>query len=156
LSERRELMRVSDAERQAAADRLRAAMGEGRLDLLEYDTRLALAYQAVTYRDLDQLFTDLPLHAAAPSVSVPAPRPLPPVPPVRTQEAVRSGFAALPLPLKILWTIWSGAMLINLTVWLLVSLGNGEPDYFWPMWLLVPGVALFGVTAAVSAARPRR
>jgi hypothetical protein len=154
LSERRELMRVSDAERQAAADRLRAAMGEGRLDLLEYDTRLALAYQAVTYRDLDQLFTDLPLHAAAPSV--PAPRPLPPVPPVRTQEAVRSGFAALPLPLKILWTIWSGAMLINLTVWLLVSLGNGEPDYFWPMWLLVPGVALFGVTAAVSAARPRR
>jgi hypothetical protein len=75
---------------------------------------------------------------------------------VRTQEAVRSGFAALPLPLKILWTIWSGAMLINLTVWLLVSLGNGEPDYFWPMWLLVPGVALFGVTAAVSAARPRR
>jgi hypothetical protein len=142
-------MRVSDGERQAA-------MGEGRLDLLEYDTRLALAYQAVTYRDLDQLFTDLPLHAAAPSVSVPAPRPLPPVPPVRTQEAVRSGFAALPLPLKILWTIWSGAMLINLTVWLLVSLGNGEPDYFWPMWLLVPGVALFGVTAAVSAARPRR
>jgi hypothetical protein len=156
LSERRELMRVSDAERQAAADRLRAAMGEGRLDLLEYDTRLALAYQAVTYRDLDQLFTDLPLHAAAPSVSVPAPRPLPPVPPVRTQEAVRSGFAALPLPLKILWTIWSGAMLINLTVWLLVSLGNGEPDYFWPMWLLVPGVALFGVTAAVTAARRYR
>jgi hypothetical protein len=32
-------MRVSDAERQAAADRLRAAMGEGRLDLLEYGWR---------------------------------------------------------------------------------------------------------------------
>jgi hypothetical protein len=153
LSERRELMRVSDAERQAAADRLRAAHGEGRLDLLEYDTRLALAYHAVTYRDLDQLFTDLPAHAAAPSVPVAAPRPLPPVPPTRTQEAVRSGVAGLPQPLKILWTIWSGAVLINLTVWLLVSLGNGEPDYFWPMWLLVPGVALFGVTAAVTAAR---
>jgi hypothetical protein len=153
LSERRELMRVSDAERQAAADRLRVALGEGRLDLLEYDTRLALAYQAVTFRDLDQLFTDLPAHAAAPSVPVAAPRPVPPVVPVRTQEAVRSGFAELPLPLKVLWTIWAGAMLINLTVWLLVSLGNGEPDYFWPMWLLVPGVALFGVTAAVTAGR---
>jgi len=41
-------------------------------------------------------------------------------------------------------------------VWLLVSVNNGEADYFWPMWLLVPGVALFGVTAAVTAARPRR
>jgi hypothetical protein len=156
LTERRELMRVSDAERQVAADRLRAALGEGRLDLLEYDTRLAQAYQAVTYRDLDQLFTDLPVHATAPVVPVAAPRPLPPVPPARTQEAVRAGFVGLPLPLRVLWTLWSGAMLINLTVWLLVSLGNGEPDYFWPMWLLVPGVALFGVTAAVSAARPRR
>ena len=156
MSERRELMRVSDAERQAAADRLRAAHGEGRLDLLEYDTRLAQAYQAVTYADLDQLFTDLPVHAAPPPVPVAAPRPLPPVPPRHTREVVRSGFAGLPLPLKILWTIWSGAMLINLTVWLLVSVNNGEADYFWPMWLLVPGVALFGVTAAVTAARPRR
>ena len=156
MTERRELMRVSDAERQTAADRLRAALGEGRLDLLEYDTRLALAYQAVTYRDLDQLFTDLPVHAARPPVPVATPRPVPPVPPRQTREAVGSGFAGLPQPLKVLWTIWSGAMLINLTVWLLVSLGNGGPDYFWPMWLLVPGVALFGVTAAVTAGRPRR
>ena len=149
-------MRVSDAERQGAADRLRAAMGEGRLDLLEYDTRLARAYQAVTYADLDQLFTDLPAHggpathavaAAVPAVApqpVAAPRPVP---------AVRTGFAGLPMALKVLWTIWSGVVLINLTVWLLVSLGNGEPDYFWPMWLLVPGVVLGGVTAAVTAAR---
>ena len=47
-------------------------------------------------------------------------------------------------------------MLINLTVWLLVSLGNGEPDYFWPMWLAVPGVVLGGVTAAVTTTRPHR
>ena len=42
MSTGREMMRVSDAERQVAADRLRAAMGEGRLDLLEYDNRLGL------------------------------------------------------------------------------------------------------------------
>jgi len=54
------------------------------------------------------------------------------------------------------WTIWAGAVLINLTVWLLVSLGNGVPDYFWPMWLAVPGVVLGGVTAAVTAARSHR
>ena len=145
-------MRVSDAERQVAADRLRAAMGEGRLDLLEYDTRLARAYQAVTYADLDQLFADLPAHASAP-VAIPSPKPVAVSRPV---PAVRTGFAGLPLALKILWTIWLGAVLINLTVWLLVSLGNGEPDYFWPMWLAVPGVALGGVTAVVGAARSRR
>jgi hypothetical protein len=154
MSTDREAMRVSDAERQVAADRLRAAMGEGRLDLLEYDTRLARAYQAVTYADLDQLFTDLPLHAGASSTPVVAPQSKP-VAASRAVPAVRTGFAGLPLALKILWTIWFGAVLINLTVWMLVSVGGG-PTYFWPMWMAVPGVALGGVTAAVTAARSHR
>jgi hypothetical protein len=151
VSTGRDLMRVSDAERQVAADRLGAALGEGRLDMLEYDTRLARAYQAVTYADLDQLFTDLPAHGAAPAVA-PSPKPAPVSRPV---PAVHTGFAGLPLALKILWTIWLGAVLINLTVWLLVSLGNG-PEYFWPMWMAVPGVALGGATVAVAAARSHR
>ena len=145
---------MSDAERQVAADRLRAAMGEGRLDLLEYDTRLAQAYQAVTYHDLDQLFTDLPVRTGAASAPAVAPQ-AEPVAASRSLPAVRTGFAGLPLALKILWTIWAGAVLINLTVWLLVSLGNG-PGYFWPMWLAVPGVALTGVAAAITAARSHR
>jgi hypothetical protein len=153
LSEGRELMRVSDAERQAAADRLRGALGEGRLDLTEYDNRLGRAYAAVTYADLDRLFADLPVHAPPPPVPAMAQRLAPPAVP---RPAVPATAAGLPPALKILWTIWAGAVLINLTVWLLVSVGNGEPDYFWPMWLAVPGVALFGVSAAVTAARPRR
>jgi hypothetical protein len=55
-----EQFRVSDSERQAAADRLRHAHDEGRLDLDEYDRRLGAAYGSVTYADLDRLFTDLP------------------------------------------------------------------------------------------------
>ena len=144
-------MRVSDAERQIAAERLRAAMGEGRLDLLEYDTRLARAYAAVTYADLDQLFTDLPTHGAAPVVAAHAQ----PAGVSRPVPAVRTGFAGLPLALKILWTIWAGAVLINLTVWLLVSVNHG-PEYFWPMWMAVPGVALTGVTVAITAGRSHR
>ena len=151
MSTGRDLMRVSDVERQAAADRLRAALAEGRLDMLEYDTRLGQAYQAVTYADLDQLFTDLPAHGS-PAVVAP---PRAPAPAARPVPAVRTGFAGLPLALKILWTIWLGAVLINLTVWLLVSLGNG-PEYFWPMWLAVPGVALAGVSVAVTTARSHR
>jgi uncharacterized protein DUF1707/uncharacterized protein DUF4234 len=52
-------LRASDADRQAAAQRLGAAWAEGRLDDAEYDRRLGLAYAAVTYRDLDSLFPDL-------------------------------------------------------------------------------------------------
>jgi hypothetical protein len=55
----RERLRVSDAERQAAAESLGAAFRDGRLDILEYDDRIARAYGAVTYSDLDRLFTDL-------------------------------------------------------------------------------------------------
>jgi Domain of unknown function (DUF1707) len=142
-------MRVSDADRQAAADRLRAAMAEGRLDLLEYDNRLAQAYAAVTFGDLEKLFTDLPAHNSPAVAASPAPAAR------RAVPAARTGFAGLPQALKILWTIWAGAVLINLTVWLLVSLGNG-PEYFWPMWMAVPGVALTGATAAVTAARSHR
>jgi hypothetical protein len=144
-------MRVSDADRQAAADRLRAAMGEGRLDLLEYDSRLARAYSALTYGDLEPLFTDLPAHPVPAVAAAPAPRAA-----SRAVPVVRTGFAGLPLALKILWGIWAGVVLINLTVWLLISVGNGDLDYFWPMWLAVPGVVLGGVTAAVAAARSHR
>lgn len=63
-------LRVSDAERQAAASRIGAAWAEGRLDDAEYDRRLAQAFAAVTYADLDVLFADLP-----------GPRPVPPPPP---------------------------------------------------------------------------
>jgi hypothetical protein len=115
MSTGREMMRVSDAERQAAVDRLRGAMGEGRLDLLEYDNRLALAYQAVTYADLDRLFTDLPAHGASSAPAVAA-RPTAPTA-ARSSAAVRTGFAGLPLAMKILWTIWGSFVAINLIVW---------------------------------------
>jgi Domain of unknown function (DUF1707) len=128
-------------------------MDEGRLDLLEYDTRLAKAYSAVTYGDLDQLFTDLPERAGravAPAGrrSRVAPAVWSPVP------AGGHGLVArMPTALKVLWTIWLAVLSINLTVWLLVSISSGEPVYFWPMWLLVPGAALSGVTVGVLASR---
>ena len=58
--ERRGDMRAGDADREAVAERLRAALSEGRLDLHEYDERLQRAYAAKTYADLDGLLDDLP------------------------------------------------------------------------------------------------
>ena len=156
MTEQREL-RVSDGDRQAAAERLRAAHDEGRLDLYEYDDRLVQAYSSVTYADLDRLFADLPANGSTPLV-VP-PKVAPPArvaAPRRRPDALAVGFARLPIALKILWTLWATSMAINLTVWTLVGVGNGEITYFWPAWLLVPGVALAGVTAAVTATRAGR
>jgi Domain of unknown function (DUF1707) len=64
-------LRVSDAEREQVADRLRTAAGEGRLTVDELDERLQLAYAARTGADLEPLLADLPAEDA-PSA---APRP---------------------------------------------------------------------------------
>jgi len=143
MDQRREI-RASHADRKTAVDRLKSDMDTGRLDVFEYDRRLGLAYQAVTMGDLDELFADLP--PAQPGTPV-AWTP----PPVATRAA--GVFGDMPMALKVLWTVWGSILLINVTVWLLVSLGAGEPVYFWPMWLLVPGVCLGGATAGVQAIR---
>jgi hypothetical protein len=135
---------------------LKVALEEGRLDFHEYDRRLGLAYGAVTYGDLDTLFRDLPVEAPPVAVRPAAAAPIPVAASGPHQDALATRFARLPLALKILWTIWATSMAINLTVWTLVGVGNGEITYFWPIWLLVPGVALAGATAAVNAARSGR
>jgi hypothetical protein len=53
-------VRASDAERDQAAEVLRAAFAEGRLTRAELDERLAAAYAARTRADLRDLVSDLP------------------------------------------------------------------------------------------------
>ncbi len=57
-------IRVSDAERDAAVERLSTATGDGRLTLEEFSQRMELATTARTRADLDRLVTDLPADAA--------------------------------------------------------------------------------------------
>jgi len=52
-------MRVSDAERQAVADRLAEHFSAGRLDQAEFDERVGRAMSAKTRADLSGLFDDL-------------------------------------------------------------------------------------------------
>lgn len=63
-------LRASDADREDTVRRLHHAVGEGRLDLDEADTRTAAAYAARHRADLDPLLADLPggdLPGGAPS-----------------------------------------------------------------------------------------
>ena len=57
-------IRAADADRDLVAGVLAAAYGEGRLSRDEYDTRLAEAFSARTYADLDLLVSDLPIRQA--------------------------------------------------------------------------------------------
>jgi DUF1707 SHOCT-like domain len=56
----RSLMRVSDADREQAAEVLREAAGQGRISMDELDERLEFAYAAKTYADLAAVTHDLP------------------------------------------------------------------------------------------------
>ena len=65
----RAAQRAGDADRDAVAQMLRLAAGEGRIDLSELEERLGLAYGARTYGELDVLVADLP--QPPPSLTLP-------------------------------------------------------------------------------------
>lgn len=104
--------RVSDADRDAATDRLRVAAEEGRLDVDELDERVSAALSARTQADLDGLTADLPTAA-----------PPPPAKPGLWQRAdVRK-------PLIGMLTLGS--------ICTLVWVASGAHGYFWPVWVFV-------------------
>jgi hypothetical protein len=146
-------LRAANRDRQAVVDRLQGAFVEGRLQLHEYDERVALAYQAVTYADLTALFADLPDDnpIAPPAVPDSAKAAKPAKSPVQHPGLIRD----LPLALQILWTIWISVVLINVAVWTILEVSQGSED-FWPIWLLVPGAVLLGVTFGVQGIRRDR
>jgi Domain of unknown function (DUF1707) len=54
------MQRAADADRDAVAERLRIAAGEGRIEPWELEERLGQAYRAKTYGELATLLADLP------------------------------------------------------------------------------------------------
>ena len=134
--------RVSDVERAAVQERLREAVGAGQLDFHEFDARVATVWQAKTRGELTRVTADLP--------AVPPPPPAPPAPPRRRIFSDTGGGTAM----RVLSTIWLCAFIINVVVWLLVSL-MGEWTYPWPVWML-PSGAVLATLYAIGIGRPRR
>jgi hypothetical protein len=60
--------RAADGDREAVAERLRVAAGDGRINLVELEERLERAFAAKTYGELDELVADLPPGRSAPTV----------------------------------------------------------------------------------------
>lgn len=64
-------MRISDADRERVAERLREHYAEGRLSSDELEERITTTLSAKTYGDLSQVLADLPEPAPAPPYSQP-------------------------------------------------------------------------------------
>lgn len=107
-------MRVSDAEREAVAERLRVALDEGRITLVEYDDRLRAAYAAAVRADLVPLTGDLP-EPAAPSAEVAKQD--------RNRRKVRKE-----------WRDWAGTSFVLVGIWAVISVATGELIAFWPIF----------------------
>ncbi|SNR61955.1 DUF1707 SHOCT-like domain-containing protein [Blastococcus mobilis] len=125
-------LRAADADRAAVAAVLGEHMSAGRLTLDEYDERLARAYAAKTYGELEQLTADLP-------AAVPAARPAPqPAAPHATSHpatvAAHGGGGGDPHS----WRAWATTSLIVLVIWAATSLATWEFLYFWPVWVIGP------------------
>lgn len=117
----RQDMRVSDAERQEVVDRLSTALGEGRLDLEEYDDRVQSAYQAKTYRELTPLTADLP--------GLPVPTPMSET----RAAAARPGRTGEP-PNRAIAVLSVVFVFIGLSVLMSVATG-GVLIPFWPLFI---------------------
>lgn len=108
-------LRASDGDREDVACRLADHMAAGRLDVAEYDERVAAAYAATTVADLQPLLRDLPIQPAAAGPSLPA------------HASVRPA-----------WGSWALTTLICLTIWAATSIAAGDIEGFWPFWVFGP------------------
>ena len=149
--------RASNADRELVADRLRAALDEGRLTLAEYDERVGIAYGAITYADLNKLLTDLPTHTGVLEIRPPSAPPAPAPAAKAVKPAKPRKRRRMPLAMSILWTIWGGVTGINVAVWAIVEATTAGDTYFWPIWVGGPsGAALAATTIGVQAIRRQR
>ncbi|WP_431956574.1 DUF1707 SHOCT-like domain-containing protein [Nocardia lijiangensis] len=109
--------RASDAERDQVVRLLGRHMADGRLDLAEYDQRVARVYGTATRDDLQLVLSDLPKLTKEP-VAQPKPR--------------------IPLWQRIEGGSWLGVSILVLVIWAAISIGVGEFTYPWPVWVIGP------------------
>ncbi|GAA3747988.1 hypothetical protein HDA32_001583 [Spinactinospora alkalitolerans] len=135
-----ERLRASDADRDAVAERLAAALSEGRLDLTEYGERLDSAMRAKTLGELAPITADLP----------------PPAPVERGSDQMdpaRLGAADVSArtwrdrleP----WRGLAGVSVIMIGIWGVTSVLAGSLLPFWPLWP-IGFMFVFALANAVS------
>ena len=133
--------RVGHEERDAAVQRLRTNLDEGRLDKTAFDERVAVALEATTQDDLDPLFEDLPPVAISGTFELYPHQTMAPVPtaymadpaPMESQPTPLSNpthwFASLPP--------WGKIVVLVLLVALAIAFLNSSA---WWLIFILPGI----------------
>jgi len=141
-------LRAGDTDRAAAAGVLGRHMAEGRLTVAEYDERVARAYAARTYGDLDELVADLPatdgVRSAAPT---PHGHPAPAGACGPLAGRGRDAGAA--------WAAWRRTAIIVVSIWAISSVVAMQVIYFWPIWVVGPWGAMLLAHTVSGGRRPR-
>jgi hypothetical protein len=142
-------LRAADADRAAVADVLGAHMSAGRLTVAEFDERLAQAYAAKTYGELDELTADLPPLTREKAAPVPAEsRPIHPAMRHADMNPWAGGWDQ-----SHSWRAWLTTSLIVLTIWAVTALASWEFHYFWPIWVIGPWGAVLLAQTVTGAGR---
>jgi hypothetical protein len=122
-------VRVGDHDRQSTADLLSQALGQGYLDLAEYDNRVREAFAAHSAEELHRTVADLPLTQLR-----------------RTDPrriAARKNAARASVRFHLAG--YAAMVAIVMTVWVAIALTTGSFAYFWPVWPILGGaVGLLG------------
>ncbi|MBF6344995.1 DUF1707 domain-containing protein [Nocardia cyriacigeorgica] len=119
--------RASDAERAQTVELLSRHLADGRLDLAEYDQRVATVWATTTRDDLGLVLSDLP--------KLPKPR---------TDEPRRP---RIPVWQRIEAASWVSVSVLVLVIWGTISLATGEFTYPWPIWVIGPWGAVLAFRA---------
>jgi len=132
-------VRASNAERNEVVDLLRDQLGDGRLELAEFEERTATAMVARTRGELVPLFHDLPVRWPAPPPPSRVPtRPLSRPAGAGTKDKKLRSFVALWVALMVLW--WG--------IWLAVGMTGGS----WFPWPIFPSLGM-GVPVLIRVFR---
>lgn len=147
-------LRVSNADRERVATALQQASADGRLELDELDQRLAAAYAARTFADLEPLTRDLPEPAGSSQLAEPS-RDLRPT--SRWAAAVFGGFSrkgAWVVPRRFRAVVFCGGGQIDLRharfaegetrIWIFALMGGVEVVVPPEAHVIANGVAVMG------------
>ncbi|WP_330229368.1 DUF1707 domain-containing protein [Nocardia sp. NBC_00508] len=129
--------RASNAERDTVVRLLGRHMADGRIDVVEYDQRVAQVYATATRDDLRLVLSDLPEPAKGAAEPAAARRP------------------RIPIWQRIEGSSWLGVSVLVLVIWAAISLGVGAFTYFWPIWVIGPwgAVLAFRVLTGFESGR---
>jgi hypothetical protein len=142
--------RIGNAERDAAVERLRVNLDEGRLDQPTYETRVATALAATTQDDLAPLFQDLapvvssnPTYELYPHQSVAMPTPSPYLMDATSAPVEPSSMEQPRMPPQMEWfnglPVWAKVILVVVIVSLMAGLFR-----FGGWWVIFFFPAIFG------------